>query len=260
MGDRAQPGSVRAGGRYDFGPTSNLAICAEHLTKVFGEGETRTVAVDDVSLEIRLGEMLCIVGPAGGGKTTLLRMICGNLRPTSGRVLVKGVDIWGLSAAENARFRLRNIGCAFQDYHLLPRLTTAENVAIPLVLCGAPWGEAMKAATGCLERVGLRRRRDLPLVKLSSSEKQRVSIARAIVTQPAILVLDEPTASLDSESGRNVISFVKADFLSPNRAIVIVTQDERLCQLANAALRMEDGKLFGREDHYGREPPRFAPN
>lgn len=227
---------------------SDLTIFAEHLTKVFGEGKTRTVAVDDVSLEIQMGQMLCIVGPAGSGKTTLLRMICGNLRPTSGRVLVKGVDIWGLSTAENARFRLRYIGCAFQDYHLLPRLTTAENVAIPLVLRGAEWGEAMKAATGCLESVGLSRRRDLPLVKLSSSEKQRVAIARAIVTRPDILILDEPTASLDRETGCNIISFVKADLLSSTRAIVVVTQDERICELANATLRMENGKLLSRED------------
>ena len=194
---------------------SDVAISLEHLTKVFGEGEARTVAVDDVSLEIQPGQMLCIVGPAGSGKTTLLRMICGNLRPTSGRVLVKGVDIWGLSAAENARFRLRYIGCAFQDYHLLPRLTTAENVAIPLVLRGAPWGEAMKAATGCLESIGLKSRRDLPLVRLSGSEQQRVAIARAIVTQPDILILDEPTASLDSETGRKIVSIVKTKMLTP---------------------------------------------
>jgi len=223
--------------------TSSLAISAEHLTRVFGEGEARTVAVDDVSLAIPFGEMLYIVGPSGSGKTTLLSMLSGILRPTSGRVLVKGVDIWGLSAAEDARFRLQNIGFVFQDYHLFPRLTTAENVAIPLVLRGAPWEEALDEAERYLDVVGLRSRRDLPPAKLSGGEQQRVAIARAIVTQPDILILDEPTASLDGDTGRNIVAFVKGNLLTPTRAIVIVTHDARIYEFANEIMHMEDGKV-----------------
>jgi putative ABC transport system ATP-binding protein len=226
---------------------SELAIAAEHLTKVFGEGEARTVAVDDVSLNIRLGEMLYIVGPSGSGKTTLLSMISGILRPTSGRVLVKGVDIWGLNPAENADFRLRNIGFVFQDYHLFPRLTTAENVAIPLVLRGVSWDRALTKAADYLEIVGLGNRSQLPPVKLSGGEQQRVAIARAIVSQPDILILDEPTASLDGDTGRNIVSFVKANLLNAERAIVIVTHDARIYEFASGILRMEDGRLSSRE-------------
>jgi putative ABC transport system ATP-binding protein len=226
-----------------------LAISAEHLTKSFGEGETLTVAVNDVTLEIPLGQMLYIVGPSGSGKTTLLSMISGILRPSNGRVLVKGVDIWSLGPAENAHFRLQTIGFVFQDYHLFPRLTTAENVAIPLVLRGVAWDDALDTAEGYLDIVGLGRRCDLPPVKLSGGEQQRVAIARAVVTQPDILILDEPTASLDGDTGRNVVAFVKEHLLGPTRAIVIVTHDSRIYEYADAILHMEDGKLSSREDN-----------
>jgi putative ABC transport system ATP-binding protein len=228
---------------------SNAAISAQHLSQVFGEGDARTVAVNDVSLDIPMGQMLYIVGPSGSGKTTLLSMISGILRPTSGHVLVKGVDVWALSQSENARFRLSNIGFVFQDYHLFPRLTTAENVAIPLVLRGVAWDEALDTAESYLDIVGLGRRADLPPVKLSGGEQQRVAIARAIVTKPDILILDEPTASLDGDTGRNVVGFVKDHLLSPTRAIVIVTHDARIYGFANAILHMEDGKLSSREDN-----------
>jgi putative ABC transport system ATP-binding protein len=221
----------------------DLAISADHLTRVFGEGEARTVAVDDVSFDIAFGQMLYIVGPSGSGKTTLLSMISGILRPTSGRVTVKGVDIWALGGAEEAHFRLHNIGFVFQDYHLFPRLTTAENVAIPLVLRGVAWSRALETAATYLDIVGLGNRCELAPVKLSGGEQQRVAIARAIVTQPDILILDEPTASLDGDTGRNIVSFVKTNLLSPTRAIVIVTHDSRIYEFANTILHMEDGKL-----------------
>ena len=225
------------------------AITADHLSKTFGEGEARTIAVNDISMNVELGQMLYIVGPSGSGKTTLLSMISGILRPTSGRVLVKGVNIWSLSASEDASFRLANIGFVFQDFHLFPHLTTAENVAIPLVLRGTDWDEALQTARTYLDIVGLGNRHELPPVKLSGGEQQRVAIARAIVTQPDILILDEPTASLDGDTGRNVVSFVKSHLLSPSRAIVIVTHDARIYEFASAILHMEDGKLSSREDN-----------
>jgi len=228
--------------------SADLAISADHLTRVFGEGHARVVAVDDVSMGVRMGEMLYIVGPSGSGKTTLLSMISGILRPSSGRVLIKGVDIWAMSANEDARFRLTNIGFVFQDYHLFPRLTTAENVAIPLVLRGVAWTKALIAANEYLEIVGLKNRADLPPIKLSGGEQQRVAIARAIVTQPDILILDEPTASLDGDTGRNIVSFVKTNLLTPERAIVIVTHDARIYEFASDILHMEDGKLSAQKD------------
>lgn len=224
-----------------------LAISARNLTRVFGEGEARTVAVDDVTFDVPLGEMLYIVGPSGSGKTTLLSMISGILRPSSGKVLVKDIDIWGLSAADNASFRLRTIGFVFQDFHLFPRLTTAENVAVPLVLRGQPWEAALKAADACLEVVGMLPRRDLAPVKLSGGEQQRVAIARSIVSRPDVLILDEPTASLDGDTGRNIVTFVKEHLLDATRAIIIVTHDARIFEFATSMLHMEDGKLTSRK-------------
>ena len=219
------------------------AVQAEGLTKAFGEGEARTVAVKEASFAVPFGQMVYIVGPSGSGKTTLLSIISGILRPDSGRVLVADTDIWALDPASNARFRLNTIGFVFQDYHLFPRLTTAENVAIPLILRGMVWGETQRKARAMLKVVGLGHRADLPPVKLSGGEQQRVAIARAIVTEPDILILDEPTASLDGETGRNIVSFVKDNLLAPHRAIVIVTHDNRIYEFADAILRMEDGVI-----------------
>ena len=222
-----------------------MAISAQHLCRVFGTGEARTIAVNDVTIDIPMGQMLYIVGPSGSGKTTLLSMISGILRPSSGRVLVKGVDIWGLSASDDARFRLHNIGFVFQDFHLFPRLTTAENVAIPLVLRGVAWGKAMATAVRTLALVGLEKRADLQPVKLSGGEQQRVAIARAIVTQPDILILDEPTASLDGDTGKMITAFVKEKVLNEHRCIVIVTHDARINEYADRIIHMEDGRITG---------------
>src|SRR5579871_3988677 len=125
---------------------TTAAIAAQGLSKWFGEGETRTQAVKDVSFEARFNEMLYIVGPSGSGKTTLLSMVSGILRPSSGSVMIEGTDIWNLPTDEIAEFRLRKIGFVFQDYHLFPRLTTAENVAIPLILRKVAWDQAIKEA------------------------------------------------------------------------------------------------------------------
>src|SRR5271157_2667422 len=136
-------------------PLENQAIIATDLTKWFGEGETRKVAVNGVGFVARFGEMLYFVGPSGSGKTTLLSMISGILRPDSGTVMVDGKDIWGLSANEIADFRLNKVGFVFQDYHLFPKLSTVENVAIPLILKKQDWNKSMKTAMEFLEIVGL---------------------------------------------------------------------------------------------------------
>src|SRR5208283_747809 len=183
----------------------NIAIQASGLVKWFGEGEAKTMALRQVNLEAQFGEMLYIVGPSGSGKTTLLSVLSGILRPNEGKVLVEGVDIWGLSTDQCADFRLAKIGFVFQDYHLFPRLTTAENVAIPLILKRRSWDGALSEALKYLEIVGLKNRADLPPVKLSGGEQQRVAIARAMIGQPDLLVLDEPTASLDGDTGRNIV-------------------------------------------------------
>ncbi len=220
-----------------------VAIDAHAVDKWFGEGEARTHALKDVSFQAHFGEMLMIVGPSGSGKTTLLSVVSGVLRPDGGNVIVDGTDLWQQRGDALADFRLNRIGFVFQDYHLFPRLTTAENVAIPLILRRRPWDEALDEALKYLDVVGLKNRAALPPVKLSGGEQQRVAIARAIVSQPDILILDEPTASLDGDTGRSIIDFVAREVLNERRTIVIVTHDARIFDYASRVLRMEDGRL-----------------
>jgi putative ABC transport system ATP-binding protein len=218
-------------------------VQASAINKWFGEGEARTHAVKDVSFEANFGEMLYVVGPSGSGKTTMLSMISGILRPNSGSVRIEDADIWSLSSDDLAEFRLHKIGFVFQDYHLFPRLTTAENVAIPLILQHRDWDAALTEAARNLEIVGLKARAQLPPVKLSGGEQQRVAIARAIVSRPDILILDEPTASLDGDTGRNIVKFVREQILTDKRCIVIVTHDSRIYEFADRIMRMEDGRI-----------------
>ena len=221
----------------------NEAIVATDLTKWFGEGEAKMTAVKDVGLVAHFGEMLFIVGPSGSGKTTLLSMISGILRPNAGRVTVKGDDIWTLNNDQLADFRLNTIGFVFQDYHLFPRLTTAENIAIPLILKQQNWNESVTIAKEYLDIVGLKDKGEILPIKLSGGEQQRVAIARAIISQPEILILDEPTASLDGDTGRMIIAFVKEKILNKSRCILIVTHDARINEYADRILHMEDGHL-----------------
>ena len=223
--------------------SDNQAIVATDLTKWFGEGETKVTAVNGVALVAHFGEMLFIVGPSGSGKTTMLSMISGILRPNGGKVTVKGADIWTLNNDQLADFRLNTIGFVFQDYHLFPRLTTAENVAIPLILKQRDWNESIAEARKHLEIVGLKGRGDILPVKLSGGEQQRVAIARAIISSPEILILDEPTASLDGDTGRMIIAFVKEKILNEKRCIMIVTHDARINEYADRIMHMEDGRL-----------------
>jgi putative ABC transport system ATP-binding protein len=227
---------------------TNVAIRATGLTKWFGAGEAKTTALREVNLEAVFGEMVYIVGPSGSGKTTLLSVLSGILKPNSGSVSVEGVDIWSLNADQLAEFRLKKIGFVFQDFHLFPRLNTAENVAIPLILRKQDWDQSVKEAAKYLEIVGLKGRENLPPVKLSGGEQQRVAIARAMIGQPDILIMDEPTASLDGDTGQTILKFVHDNILNSNRCIVVVTHDSRIYEYASRILKMEDGRLTGIEE------------
>ena len=226
---------------------AQTAIQATAINKWFGEGQARTHAVKDVSFEAKFGEMLYVVGPSGSGKTTMLSMISGILRPNSGTVQIEDADIWSLSSDDLAEFRLHKIGFVFQDYHLFPRLTTAENVALPLILQHKDWDAALAEAARNLEIVGLQNRAQLVPVKLSGGEQQRVAIARAIVSRPDILIFDEPTASLDGDTGRKIIEFVREHVLGDRRCILIVTHDGRIYDFADRIVKMEDGRIVGVE-------------
>jgi putative ABC transport system ATP-binding protein len=222
---------------------AEAAIQASGLVKWFGAEDIRTFAVREVSFEAFYGEMLYITGPSGSGKTTLLSMISGILRPNAGTVIVEGKDIWGLAPNDLADFRLHTVGFVFQDYHLFPKLTTVENVALPLILKRQDWDESIKAAMEFLKVVGLEDRALLTPVKLSGGEQQRVALARAIVSGPDLLIFDEPTASLDGATGRRIISFIRENILSAHRCILIVTHDSRIYEYADRNIKMEDGRI-----------------
>ena len=224
---------------------AEVAVQAIDLVKWFGPEEIRTYAVRDVSFEAAYGEMLYITGPSGSGKTTLLSMISGILRPNAGVVVVEGREIWRLTPNELADFRLHTVGFVFQDYHLFPKLTTVENVALPLILKRQDWDESIRAAMDFLEVVGLQDRAELTPVKLSGGEQQRVALARAIVSGPDILIFDEPTASLDGATGRKIISFIRENILNDRRCILIVTHDSRIYEYADRNIKMEDGRIVG---------------
>jgi len=222
---------------------AEVAVQAVELVKWFGAEDIRTYAVREVSFEARFGEMLYITGPSGSGKTTLLSMISGILRPNSGTVVVEGKEIWRLSPNELADFRLHTVGFVFQDYHLFPKLTTAENVALPLILKKQDWDESLRLALEFLDVVGIKDRAQLPPSRLSGGEQQRVALARAIVSRPDILIFDEPTASLDGATGRKIIGFIKENLLNEHRCILIVTHDARIFEYADRNLKMEDGRI-----------------
>ena len=224
---------------------STVAIQARKVVKWFGEGDARTLAIRNVSLDAYFGEMLYVVGPSGSGKTTLLSILSGILRPNEGTVVAKGQDIWHLSNDSLADFRLNSIGFVFQDYHLFPRLTTAENVAIPLILKHRPWRESIESALRYLAVVGLENRAGIQPIKLSGGEQQRVAIARAIISEPDILIMDEPTASLDGETGRRIVEFVRTNVLTETRCIIVVTHDSRIAEFADRTIKMEDGRITG---------------
>lgn len=222
---------------------AEAAVQAIDLVKWFGPEEIRTYAVRDVSFEVYYGEMLYITGPSGSGKTTLLSMISGILRPNSGTVIVEGKEIWKLSPNELADFRLHTVGFVFQEYHLFPKVTTVENVALPLILQRQDWDESLRKAREFLEVVGLQDRAELTPGKLSGGEQQRVALARAIVSSPDILIMDEPTASLDGATGRRIISFIREKILNEHRCILIVSHDSRIFEYADRNLEMEDGRI-----------------
>ena len=228
----------------------NVAIKANSLVKWFGEGDTKTTAVKNASFEADFGELLYIVGPSGSGKTTLLSMISGILKPNEGNVLVEDKDIWKMNSDDIADLRLQKIGFVFQDYHLFPRLTTVENVAIPLILKKMDWNKALSIALEYLEIVGLKDRAQLQPVKLSGGEQQRVAIARAIAGQPDILIFDEPTASLDGDTGKKIVEFIKTKILTPQRSVIIVTHDSRIYEYADSIMKMEDGNIIGFEPQH----------
>jgi putative ABC transport system ATP-binding protein len=220
-----------------------VAVSCRGIRKHFGEGDTRVEALRGVDYTARAGELSFLVGPSGCGKTTLLSVIAGILDPTGGDLSVLGTRLDDVSGRERILFRRKNLGFVFQQYNLLPALTAAENVAVPLLAAGARRDEAVDRATALLARLGLEGRVDALPSTLSGGQQQRVAIARALVHEPRLIVCDEPTAALDHESGEAVMELLAANVVRPDRAVIVVTHDSRVLHHAHSIARMDDGRI-----------------
>jgi len=225
-------------------PEAGSLIIAERLTRVYnGVSDAVTTAVNDVSLVVRAGEIILVLGPSGSGKTTLLSMIGCLLRPTSGRLVVFDRDLSTTPASELAALRRTKIGFVFQSYRLLDCLSVSENVRLAMVLAGVPAREAGARAEARLADLGILHRAKFPPSRLSGGEKQRVAIARALANGPRLILADEPTGNLDSKSGRTVMEVLSTRARAAGSALVIVSHDPRIRDLADRVLTMEDGRL-----------------
>jgi putative ABC transport system ATP-binding protein len=219
------------------------AVECRGVTKEFGAGDTRIWALRGVDLEVRPGQMTLLVGPSGCGKTTLISIIAGLLNPTAGDVAVLGRDLGSLSNGALVRFRQAHIGFVFQQLNLLPALTAAENAAVPLIIGGRPRRQAVAAAARVLEAVGLGDRLGALPAQLSGGQQQRVAIARALVHEPRLLVCDEPTAALDARSGQTVMELLRRVAVQPDRAVIVVTHDNRVFGFGDRIVHMSDGQV-----------------
>jgi putative ABC transport system ATP-binding protein len=224
------------------GPDAPPLVALRDVARVYPRGATEVVALAGVSLEVRAGEKLAIMGPSGSGKTTLLSILGCLDRPTRGEHLFDGRRVEGLSDDELSRLRNRSIGFVFQSFHLIPQLTVAENVETPLLYEGAPphtWrGRALRA----LERVGLAARADHRPTELSGGEAQRAAIARALVTEPRLLLADEPTGNLDTATGEEIAALLD-ELHARGGTVVLVTHNEALARRAERVVRLRDGRV-----------------
>jgi len=220
------------------------AVRCSGVTKSYGSGDARVTALRGVDLEVRRGELLMLVGPSGCGKTTLISVLAGILDQDDGDCVVLDRDVRGMRQGEKARFRGESIGFVFQQFNLLPTLSAVENVAVPLLINGMPRREALARARGVLTDVGLGARVEALPAQLSGGQQQRVAIARSLVHEPQLIVCDEPTSSLDHETGHNVMELLRRVATGPERALVVVTHDARIFSFADRIARMDDGKVL----------------
>ena len=225
------------------------AISVRQLTKSYEEGAAGTLAVRGIDLDVNAGELLLLMGPSGSGKTTLLSIMGCILTATSGSVRVGGKEIVGLREKELPAIRLEHIGFVFQGFNLFPTLTAGENVELMLDLKGISGARAKKRAQELLEQVGLGNKYGSFPADLSGGQKQRVAIARALAGDPAIILADEPTAALDSHTGRTVMEMMSELAHKRGRAVVIVTHDSRVVNFADRIVRIEDGMIATSGEH-----------
>ncbi|MBC2667867.1 ABC transporter ATP-binding protein [Novosphingobium piscinae] len=229
-----------------------LAVRVSGVTKDFAFGEERLRVLHGIDVSVRAGELTYLVGESGSGKTTLISIMAGILFPSAGAVEVFGTDLYTLSDRDLVRFRLATIGFIFQQYNLIPSLTAAENAAVPLIAAGTPREVAVAQARELLHRLNIGTQCDKLPRQLSGGQQQRVAIGRALIHAPRLVVCDEPTAALDAGSGRRVMDLLRDVALAADRAVIVVTHDNRIFDLADRILAMEDGRIT----HDGKHMPK----
>ncbi len=230
----------------DFSHThaqDGAAVRALDVTKTYGTGDSRTVALKQTTFTTREGELHLVVGPSGCGKTTLLSVVAGTLAWDQGTIEVFGIGLNGLTQPEITAFRRQNIGFIFQQFNLIPTLTTVENVSVPLLLGGMKRSEAEDRAAEMLREVGLAEKLKKRPGDLSGGQQQRVAIARALVHRPRLIICDEPTSALDSTTGHHIMELLAGAARTPGRCVVIVTHDNRTYGFADRITEMEDGRV-----------------
>ncbi len=222
---------------------TDIAVHCRSVVKTYGSGSSAVTALRGIDLDVHPGELMMLVGPSGCGKTTLISVIAGILDHDTGDCKVFGNDLMAMGPRLRTRYRGQNIGFVFQAFNLLPTLTSAENVAIPLLINGVPRRKALARAEEMLELVSLSDKiRKLP-AELSGGQQQRVAIARSLVHDPKLVVCDEPTSALDHETGHKVMELMRKLAVREDRALIIVTHDSRIFEFADRIARMDDGHV-----------------
>jgi putative ABC transport system ATP-binding protein len=220
-------------------------LIGEHVTKVFGHGDTEVVALSDATIAVDAGELVALMGPSGSGKTTLLRALSLIDPPTRGRVVVDGHVVCedGRVLVDDRRLRRERMGIIFQSYNLIPFLTSIENVALVLTLNGVPLREARRRARALLDRLDLGHRANVHPPTLSGGEQQRLAVARAVINDPAVILADEPTGALDTERGKAVMDLLRRLGREREVAVIVVTHDDRMLEGFDRVYRMTDGRI-----------------
>lgn len=222
---------------------SEYVLEAKNVTKVYETGETKVMALSDVDLQVEKGDFVSIMGPSGSGKTTLLIILGCFDKPTSGQVIIDGLDVTTMKEAKLPKIRAEKIGFVFQNFNLIPTLSALENVELPMERGGVPKDKRRSRTLKLLESVGLKDKADRRPNKLSAGEQQRVAIARALANGPAIILADEPTGNLDSKTGREIVQLLRKLSREEGRTIILVTHDKQMASLSNRMLSLRDGKL-----------------
>jgi putative ABC transport system ATP-binding protein len=222
---------------------SEYVLEAKDVTKVYETGETKVTALSDVDLQVEKGEFVSIMGPSGSGKTTLLVILGCFDKPTSGQVIIDGVDVTKMREAELPKIRAEKIGFVFQTFNLIPTLSALENIELPMERGNVPKDKRRGRALELLESVGLKDKANRRPNRLSAGEQQRVAIARALANGPAIILADEPTGNLDSKTGREIIQLLRELSRKEGRTIILVTHDKQMASLSNKMLSLRDGKI-----------------